>query len=67
MLWLISSLAASPASLPLAQRVGWFVVAWSLTVAAAYASYRWLELPIIAWSKTGRGDALAESGARQPA
>jgi peptidoglycan/LPS O-acetylase OafA/YrhL len=50
--WLIASLITPIGTLPVVQRIGWFVVAWCLTVALAYLSYRWFETPIIRWSRS---------------
>jgi peptidoglycan/LPS O-acetylase OafA/YrhL len=40
----------------ISQRVVLLAGVWTLTVAAAYASYRWFETPIIAWAR-GLGEA----------
>jgi peptidoglycan/LPS O-acetylase OafA/YrhL len=50
-LWSVSTLVVVPATLPIAQRLAWFALVWSVTVAIAYASFRWFETPITNWSR----------------
>ena len=67
-LWMVFALLSlDGSSLSLAQRVALFVCVWSLTVAVAYASYRWFEKPIIDWSRERTATARPALAAHSPA
>lgn len=50
-LFLVMALMPASTSTSPVWKVALFVCVWSLTVALAYASYRWFEKPIIDWSR----------------
>lgn len=58
-IWIIgAALATAPvAELEIGHRLFWFVIAWLATTGAAWLSYRWLESPIIEWSRVDRRSA----------
>ena len=58
-LWFFVSLVAPFATTSIGERT-FFALAWLLTVALAYLSFRFIEMPIMNWSAGGPKNIQAE-------